>query len=247
MSPEASVDGGKRDGFHERGQQVTRVEAFVDAAFAFAVTLLVISFDGLPRSADELVDAYKGIPAFAAGFLLLASFWRAHERWSRWYGLDDGVATTLSLALVFLILVYVYPLRMLFAGFFHFISQGALPADYVIQSAGDLRWMFGSYAVAYGSLSCVVWLLYRHAFRHRRQLALDPEERVLTRLSMLRWQITLLVSLISLGLSFLIGPVFKSGWQIAIPGMIYFLMFFLFPLTAWYERRYRAEEAAADP
>ena len=90
----------KRDGFRERGQQVTRVEAFVDAAFAFAVTLLVISFDGLPKSAHELVAAYKGIPAFAASFLLLATFWRAHERWSRWYGLDDSRSTALSLILV---------------------------------------------------------------------------------------------------------------------------------------------------
>ena len=28
-----------------RGREVTRIEAFVDAAFAFAVTLLVISLD----------------------------------------------------------------------------------------------------------------------------------------------------------------------------------------------------------
>ncbi len=234
----------KRDGFRERGQQVTRVEAFVDAAFAFAVTLLVISFDGLPKSADELVAAYKGIPAFAASFLLLATFWRAHERWSRWYGLDDSRSTVLSLALVFLVLVYVYPLRMLFAGFFHFVSQGALPADYVIRTASDLRWMFGSYAVAYGSLSFVVWLLYRHAYRHRSRLGLDVDEVVFTRLTMLRWQVTLLVSLVSLGLSFLIGPVLDRGFEVALPGFIYFLMFFMFPLTAWCERRYRAEEQA---
>ena len=129
----------KRDGFLERGQQVTRVEAFVDAAFAFAVTLLVISFDGLPRSADELVAAYKGIPAFAASFLLLATFWRAHERWSRWYGMDDSHSTVLSLMLVFLVLVYVYPLRMLFAGFFHFVSNGAVPAKSARSVAGGTR------------------------------------------------------------------------------------------------------------
>lgn len=233
----------KRDGFRERGQQVTRVEAFVDAAFAFAVTLLVISFDGLPKSADELVAAYKGIPAFAASFLLLAMFWRAHERWSRWYGLDDNRSTALSLILVFLVLVYVYPLRMLFAGFFHFVTQGALPADYVIRTASDLRWMFGSYAVAYGSLSFVIWLLYRHAYRQKAKLGLDVEEAVLTRLTMLRWQVTLLVSLVSLALSFLIGPVLNSNWTVALPGLIYFLMFFMFPLTAWYARQYRAEES----
>ncbi len=30
-----------RDGFRNRGGQATRLEAFVDAAFAFSVTLLV--------------------------------------------------------------------------------------------------------------------------------------------------------------------------------------------------------------
>ena len=54
------------DGFLERGAQVTRLEAFVDAAFAFAVTLLVISLDAIPDSIPALMVAMKGVPAFAA-------------------------------------------------------------------------------------------------------------------------------------------------------------------------------------
>ncbi|MBK6727329.1 MAG: DUF1211 domain-containing protein [Xanthomonadales bacterium] len=229
-------------GFRERGAQVTRLEAFVDAAFAFAVTLLVISFDGLPRSAEELVTAYKGIPAFAASFVLLAGFWRAHERWSRWYGLDDGRSTTLSLLLVFLVLVYVYPLRMLFGGLFHFISAGALPTEFVIDSVDDLRWMFGSYAVAYGSLSLVVLLLYRHAWKMREQIGLDANERVYTRLMMLLWGITIAVSVLSFALSLLIGPVLQRGWMISLPGMAYCLMFLIYPLSLWGHRHWRTRE-----
>ena len=229
-------------GFRERGAQVTRLEAFVDAAFAFAVTLLVISFDGLPKNADELVLAYKGIPAFAASFVLLAMFWRAHERWSRWYGLDDNFSTTLSLMLVFLVLVYVYPLRMLFASFFQFVSDGALPANYVVRSYSDLRWMFGSYAVAYGSLSFVVLLLYHHAWRKRDALGLDAIERVNTRLNMLRWCITIGVAVLSLALTSLIGSMFMPGWMVAIPGMVYFLMILNYPLIRWGQRRWRAQE-----
>ena len=37
-------------------------ETFTDAAFAFAVTLLVISIDQIPRSYDELLVALAGIP-----------------------------------------------------------------------------------------------------------------------------------------------------------------------------------------
>ncbi|MCB1643573.1 MAG: DUF1211 domain-containing protein, partial [Xanthomonadales bacterium] len=47
----------------ERGQQVTRLEAFVDAAFAFALTMLVISIDEIPGNRAELVQALKGVPA----------------------------------------------------------------------------------------------------------------------------------------------------------------------------------------
>ena len=242
MSDAPALQTRNAQGFRERGAQVTRLEAFVDAAFAFAVTLLVISFDGLPTNVDELVLAYKGIPAFAASFVLLAGFWRAHERWSRWYGLDDGHSTTLSLLLVFLVLVYVYPLRMLVGGFFDFVSAGALPAEYVVRGAVDLRWMFGSYAVAYGSLATVVLLLYRHAWTCRAQLGLDAGERVQTRLTMLRWGITIFVSAVSLALTFMIGSVIRGGWLVSLPGLIYFLMFLNFPLLRWGERRWRTQE-----
>ncbi len=86
----------RKDGFRERGDQVTRLEAFVDAAFAFAVTLLVISLDGVPTSVEGLSAALKGIPAFAACFTLLAFFWYAHNTWSRRYGLDDFGSVFLS-------------------------------------------------------------------------------------------------------------------------------------------------------
>jgi|TARA_B100000809_G_scaffold203015_1_gene203974 uncharacterized membrane protein len=33
-----------------RGENMTRIETFVDAAFAFAFTMLVISIDEIPRS-----------------------------------------------------------------------------------------------------------------------------------------------------------------------------------------------------
>jgi len=51
-------------GFRLRGLEMTRIEVFVDAAFAFSVTLLVISFDSIPQSFTEMVLAIKGIPAF---------------------------------------------------------------------------------------------------------------------------------------------------------------------------------------
>src|SRR5689334_21939870 len=95
------------DGFIHRGVNVTRLEAFVDAAFAFAVTLLVISLDSIPTSIPAMLVALKGVPAFAASFIQIMIFWSAHATWSRRFGLDDAPSQRLSLVLVFLVLVYV--------------------------------------------------------------------------------------------------------------------------------------------
>jgi uncharacterized membrane protein len=165
-------------GKFERGREVTRIEAFVDAAFAFAVTLLVISFNAMPDSAQALVEALKGVPAFAASFSLLAMLWWQHADWSRRYGLDDGHSVLLSLLLVFLVLVYVYPLRIIFTAFFGWVTHGWLPMGIAIDSARDLQLMFLAYAVAWTTLGFVVVALYRHAWRNRDALGLDRDERI---------------------------------------------------------------------
>ena len=69
-------------GMRLRGLAMTRLETFVDAAFAFAVTLLVISVDDVPRSFEELVLALKNIPVFLAASAQLFLFWIAHRSWS---------------------------------------------------------------------------------------------------------------------------------------------------------------------
>ena len=47
-------------GLPERGDKVTRLEAFVDASFAFALTLLVVSGDSIPASISELTTRVFG-------------------------------------------------------------------------------------------------------------------------------------------------------------------------------------------
>lgn len=66
------VSGGRDlDGFWRRGVgTTTRLEAFVDAAFAFAVTLLVISVDSIPKSGAEMVDALKSHPRICGELLV---------------------------------------------------------------------------------------------------------------------------------------------------------------------------------
>lgn len=111
-----------RDQVRQRGLAATRLEAFCDAAFAFSVTILVISTGGVPGSYAELLDALRDVPAFAASFAAIAGFWAAHRMWSQRYGLEDRTSTFLSLAMVFVMLIYVYPLKMVFGALASWLS-----------------------------------------------------------------------------------------------------------------------------
>ncbi len=169
-----------RDGVRQRGLDATRLDAFCDAAFAFAVTILVISTGGVPRSYADLMRALRDVPAFAASFAAVAAFWGAHRQWGQRYGLDDRLSTLLSLGVVFVTLVYVYPLKMVFSALAAWASRGALPANFTVESVGELRGLFVVYGVGFAAQSGLLALLYRHALR-APGLALDAAERLHTR------------------------------------------------------------------
>jgi uncharacterized membrane protein len=213
------------DGFLERGAQVTRLEAFVDAAFAFAVTLLVISLDAIPGSIPALLEAMKGVPAFAASFAQIAFFWHAHAGWSKRYGLDDAASTWLSLALVFLVLVYVYPLKIVYGALFYWLSAGWFPSPVPFAHLGDLVAMFTVYGIAFATLSGCMLALYAHAWRHRDALRLEAAEAMQTRSAIAAWSWRAVVALLSLLAAALLArsrqvPV----WMAGAPGMVYVLM-----------------------
>lgn len=213
------------DGFLNRGTEVTRSEAFFDAAFAFAITLMVISIDAIPDTAEKLVDALKSVPAFAASFLLIVLFWRGHADWSRRYGLNDRHSQRLSLMLVFIVLVFIYPLRMVFSGFFQLVSAGWLPSHVHLETVADVRLMFIVFAIGFGAMGSCIALLYRHAWSQRDVLNLDAVERLVTRHALLRWVMFPVVSLISLCLSaLLLREVTTNNLIISIPGLIFFLL-----------------------
>lgn len=224
---------------------MTRLEAFVDAAFAFAVTLLVISLDGMPTNISELVDALVQIPAFAASFTLLALFWFAHHTWSRRYGLDNVASVCLSLLLVFLVLVWVYPLRVLFGAAFGWLSHLVLPLgwqipfQFEIGGLEDLRIMYLVYGIAWASLGVVIALLYRQGWKHRDALKLSREERLATRAEIARWMWVPVTGVISIVIAFLL-PAKGANWLAGAPGFAYALMGFTDVVMRSSRRRWSA-------
>ena len=212
------------DGFRDRGAQATRLEAFVDAAFAFALTLVVIAGNDIPASVDELVLAMKSAPTYAACFLLIMRCWTSHADWSRRYGLDDPTSRRLGVLLVFLVLIFVYPMRMVFSSLFNALSVGYLPTVFTINSAADVPAMFITFAVAFGLLGVVMTALYWHAWRQRDALDLSLHERAQTRFEIMNWGAVPVVAVLSLVLALAIPARAESGVWLGAPGFVFFLL-----------------------
>lgn len=178
-----------------------RLEAFTDAAFAFALTLLAISGDQMPGSIGELKLALQQIPAFVASAALLIMFWHAHGRWSKDFGSDDGVAVVLTAVLVCTVLVYVYPLKMMFSGGFYWLSGGRLAAAFEATGPNDIFDLMAIYGFGYITMCLAMLLLYRHALRRADRLGLDAEQRLLARLQSNGFLLMAIPGLLSIALA----------------------------------------------
>src|SRR2546427_7164966 len=78
-------------GFRLRGMQMTRLETFIDAAFAFAISMLVIAAQQIPDNIQALLAAFKNVPTFICSIAVLGIYWRGPWLWGRRFRLGDGV------------------------------------------------------------------------------------------------------------------------------------------------------------
>jgi uncharacterized membrane protein len=157
-----------------RTHEISRLEAFSDAVFAFALTLLVVSLQ-VPKSYDELMSLMSGFPAFACCFGVLLWIWYEHNLFFRRYGMQDPYTVLLNGALLFVVMFYVYPLKFMFdAGFGQFLPvarQGVVP-----MTLAQLAHASAIYGLGFVVLFIMFALLYRHAYRKRHELGLTPLE-----------------------------------------------------------------------
>lgn len=220
------------NGFRLRGLEMTRLETFIDAAFAFAVTVMVIAAQQVPDNITALLDAFKNVPAFLASVAVLAIFWRGHWLWSRRYGLEDGVSILVSWALLATILIYIYPLKTIFGSMFYFISNGQLGHPLGLRAEGQARTLFAIYALGFIALGAEILLLYLRAWKLREPLRLNSREQFLTRAQISGWCIPIAVGISSLVLALTL-PARHFPWS----GWIYFSMAILVPLHRVLVRR----------
>jgi hypothetical protein len=219
-------------------RQSGRLDNFVDGAFAFAITLLVISGASLPRTVAALVEALRGVPAFAVCFLQLVLFWHGHVSWRETFDLTDRRSLQLSLLLVFFALIFVFPLHLVYASFFNGISGGVLSRDFVRSADGttvhSLKVLFACYGLSYACMGGTLAMLFRHGARTVGSLAAG--EAISARVQALVWTCYAIVGLLSTLIA-LCARDGGSGWPIALAGFSYALLGFTGLLTSRYRKR----------
>jgi hypothetical protein len=207
-------------GFRLRGLEMTRLETFIDAAFAFAISMLVIAAQQIP---DNIA--------------VLGIFWRGHWLWSRRYGLEDGVSILISWAMIMTILILIYPLKSIFGAMWYSLSNGQVGQPFSLHTTeAQARALFAIYALGTIALAAEILLLNLRAWQLREALRLDDREKLMTRGELIGWSIPVSVATVSLVLAFTL-PLGKISWS----GWVYFSMAVLVPLRRLFQKKAEAK------
>jgi uncharacterized membrane protein len=198
--------------FRWRGGEITRLEAFCDVVFGFALTLLVVSLE-VPHSYSDLIAAMRGFVPFALCFSQLVMIWITHYRFSRRYGLQDAYTVFLNMVLLFVVLLYVYPLKFVFSLVFSQLS-GRQPSDGLTMHQGTI--LMQIYAIGFALVFFLFVLMYAHAYALRDRLDLNAAEIHETKMSIQSNAILTLVGVISLLIAYR-SPEW-AGWTFMLIG-----------------------------
>lgn len=204
-------------------REVSRVEGFSDAVFAFAITLLVVSLEA-PKTFHELMAVVRALPAFAVCFALLFQVWWRHYRFFRKYDLEDGYVIALTGLLLFVVLFYVYPLKFLWSVLLSPVASGGHSTEEILTLA-QVPMLFVIYGTGVLATFGILALLYAHAYRRRDQLELSAVEVLDARVDIYRNIGVASVGLVSMTLAVILGAV--APRTVGIAGFFYAVIGFV--------------------
>src|SRR3984893_13206785 len=180
----------RMQGFRLRGMQMTRLETFIDAAFAFAISMLVIAAQQIPDNIQTLLAGFKNVPTFVYSIAVLGIFWRGHWLWSRRYGLEDGASILISWGMIVTILIFIYPLKAIFGAMWFYVSNGQVGQPFSLHTTeSQARTIFAIYALGLVAISAEILLLNLRAWRLREPLRLNAREKLVTLGELTGWRI----------------------------------------------------------
>lgn len=211
--------------FRYRGLNQTRIETFSDAVFAFAFTLVVLS-SSVPETFTELKSSLREIIPFMICIVLIVVIWYQHYIFFLRYGLQNTKTVVVNTILLFLLLIYVYPLKFLSTFLFELyaglISGNRTRFNELYAQDLDGNFLMSAYGLGAMLIFLTIAFLYKHAYKKRDALKLNEYEVFATKTS---YTHNLLMSSIPF-LSFIVSifEVFgNSQLNSSIAGFLYML------------------------
>ncbi|XOV93116.1 MAG: TMEM175 family protein [Bacteroidota bacterium] len=226
---------GLNQDFRYRGEEQTRIETFSDAVFALAITLLIFS-SKVPDNFEELRGFLFEIIPFGLSMILITYIWYEHYLYFIRFGFKSSRIVILNTALLFSILLYVYPLKFLFkvlvsmygsifAKLFGIVFDSP-PAFTTMISTKDAPELMLIYGIGAAFIFLIIVLMYRYALSKTKELGLNEIEIFDTKSSL---QSAVIMSSIPV-LSVLIVLIFGN---FIIGVMLSGFVYMLYPFIYW--------------
>ncbi|MEM7382491.1 MAG: TMEM175 family protein [Bacteroidota bacterium] len=184
---------------------VSRVEAFSDAVFAFAATLLVVSV-GSDNSSSILRIDWVVFLSFGVSFFVLVSLWWLHYNFFRRTDYMDNWIIAINAVLLFVILYYIFPLKSLI---------NSMTGKVAMRTIEDLGTLFQLYSLGFFLIFGCLALMYYRVYAKTKSTKPNIQLLFYTR----HFGIYVGVSILSILLS-----TFQIGLDFFLPGIIYVLL-----------------------
>src|SRR5258708_38190294 len=81
--------------FRNRAREVSRIEAFSDVVFGFAISLLVVSLEA-PKTYEQMREMLRGFLPFAICFWIFIDIWFEHHHFYKRYAMQDKTTMALN-------------------------------------------------------------------------------------------------------------------------------------------------------
>jgi uncharacterized membrane protein len=205
--------------FRNRAHEVSRIEAFSDVVFGFAISLLVVSLEA-PKTYAQMMKMLRGFLPFAICFWIFIDIWFEHHHFYKRYALQDQTTMALNTLLLFVILFYVYPLKYVFTLF----TQGLLGQKVDLPPGGD-TFLYTIYGIGVTSVFWLLAAMYGHAWQLRTHLQLNAVEQIDT--------LERVYDDVFMGLFGLVSIVLAHSPWSRFAGLVYFLICIPKTIVPW--------------